>query len=34
VEALLKYVDHHLVEPVKNLALDETRSQDYAGTGI
>lgn len=34
VESLLKYVDHHLVEPVKNLALDETRSQDYAGTGI
>jgi bifunctional enzyme CysN/CysC len=30
VDQLLKYVDHHLVEPVRNLALE----REYAGTGI
>lgn len=34
VDALMKYVDHALVEPVKNLAIDDVRGQDYAGTGI
>ena len=31
VNALVKYVEHHLVDPVKNMALD---GGDYAGTGI
>ncbi len=34
VDDMVKYVTHHLVEPVKTLALDESGGQDYAGTGI
>ena len=34
VDELTKYIEHHLIEPVRNLALDESRGQDYAGTGI
>ena len=32
VAALVKYVDHHLVEPVQNLVIEG--AGDYAGTGI
>ena len=32
VEMLVKYVEHHLVDPVKNMAVDG--SSDYVGTGI
>jgi bifunctional enzyme CysN/CysC len=32
VDMLVRYVEHHLVDPVKNLAIEG--SQDYEGTGI
>ena len=32
VNALVRYVEHHLVDPVKNMAIEG--SGDYAGTGI
>jgi len=32
VEKLLKYVEHHLVDPVKNITMDGV--SDYVGTGI
>ncbi len=34
VNALVKYVEHYLVDPVKNLAFDDAGSGDYEGTGI
>lgn len=35
VDALVRYVEHHLVEPVKNMAIEGTGSlRDFAGTGI
>ncbi|MGE0754433.1 MAG: adenylyl-sulfate kinase, partial [Alphaproteobacteria bacterium] len=34
VAELARYIDHHLVEPVKNLAQDASGSQDDAGAGI
>jgi bifunctional enzyme CysN/CysC len=32
VNMLLRYVEHHLVDPVKNMAMEG--GSDYAGTGI
>jgi hypothetical protein len=32
VNALVRYVEHHLVSPVKNMAIEG--DSDYAGTGI
>ncbi len=36
VEQLVKYVEHNLVEPVKNLELEDLKgnTRDYTGTGI
>jgi len=36
VEALVRYIEHHLVEPVKNLTIEgmEGYLRDFAGTGI
>jgi len=35
VQALVKYVEHHFVEPVKNLAIEGAEGTgDYTGTGI
>ncbi len=36
VDALMKYVDHHFVEPVRNLEIEDVQgnARDYTGTGI
>jgi len=36
VSALVKYVEHHLVDPVKNLEIQDIQGhiRDYTGTGI